>query len=406
MKDLYKILGLKENASAEEIRARWIELTKRYHPDVGKANGADEKIKEINEAYSVLKDYSKRLDYDLVRTLRGSLIKKAQSRKERRFHIQKIVVPAGILVLFSLVGLVIFLWLRVGASTKSEVLFKIDRPLEKKSTFQVPPARTESRMEVNKEVPKEIKKVVMSQESPKIVEKPASGIFPKSEGPVKVGDGIPKEIRKEIPEERKEVTEKESRRREEPVIQVVPEVVMTSEMAAKVDREVPKAAGEKTAPENVISASIVAEPQPEQKPEASVKAKRVVSLTPSLLAKEEEVGQFLSNYIDRYHRKDIDGFLSFFSSKAVQNHKDELDGIRKIYRNFFGQSQELEYRLEDTKIEIYQNMVDVRARFKVDQILKKRGEEKIWKGNIRWVLIKEEGILKILSLDYQNEKSP
>jgi hypothetical protein len=62
--------------------------------------------------------------------------------------------------------------------------------------------------------------------------------------------------------------------------------------------------------------------------------------------------------------------------------------------------------MEDTKIEIYQNGVEVRARYKLDQLLKKGGERKTWIGNIRWGLVKENGILKISSLDYQNEKSP
>jgi len=67
MKDYYKILGVEEEASGEEIRARWIELTKRYHPDLGKTKQADEKIKEINEAYEVLMDKFKRFDYDFER---------------------------------------------------------------------------------------------------------------------------------------------------------------------------------------------------------------------------------------------------------------------------------------------------------------------------------------------------
>ncbi len=58
------------------------------------------------------------------------------------------------------------------------------------------------------------------------------------------------------------------------------------------------------------------------------------------------------------------------------------------------------------KIEIYQNVVEVRARYKLDQILAKQGSEKIWRGDIRWVLIREGGALKIISLDYRNEKTP
>jgi ketosteroid isomerase-like protein len=125
-----------------------------------------------------------------------------------------------------------------------------------------------------------------------------------------------------------------------------------------------------------------------------------------LLAKEEEVQRFFSNYIDRYNRKDIDGFLSFFSSKAVQNQRDGIEGIRSIYTKFFDESKELRYQADEMKTEIYQNRIEVRARFRVDQTMKKPKMQKVWNGNIRWILGREDGVLKILSLDYQNEKSP
>jgi len=130
---------------------------------------------------------------------------------------------------------------------------------------------------------------------------------------------------------------------------------------------------------------------------------KVPESTP-LLAKEEEVQQFFTSYVFQYNRKDIDGFLSFFSSKAVQNQRDGLKGIRNIYTKFFDESRELRYALEGMKTEIYQNRVEVRARFRIDQTLKKPKQEKVWNGNIRWILGREDGALKILSLDYQNDK--
>lgn len=124
-----------------------------------------------------------------------------------------------------------------------------------------------------------------------------------------------------------------------------------------------------------------------------------------LLATEEEVEQFFSDFVDRYNRKDIGGFLSVFSSRAVHNQRDGIEEIRKIYTSFFDESNALRYQVEGKKVEIYQNRVEVKARFRVDQTLKKGKKEIVWTGNIRWVLGKEEGVLKILSLDYQNEKS-
>jgi ketosteroid isomerase-like protein len=127
---------------------------------------------------------------------------------------------------------------------------------------------------------------------------------------------------------------------------------------------------------------------------------------PPLVSDEEEVEHFFSNYVDRYNRKDIDGFLSFFSPNAVQNQKDGFEKVRSLYTKFFDESRALRYEIEDKKTEIYQNRVEVKARFRVEQTLKKGRKEMIWTGNIRWVLSREDGDLKIVSLDYQNEKSP
>jgi hypothetical protein len=125
-----------------------------------------------------------------------------------------------------------------------------------------------------------------------------------------------------------------------------------------------------------------------------------------LIATEQEVRQFFDNYIGRYTRKDIDGFLWLFSLKAVQNQKDGLPEIREMYSNFFDQTQTLRCRIEDRKVEIYENAVEVKARYEIEQIVKRSEERKVLKGWIRWVLIKEDGILKILSIDYKHEKTP
>jgi hypothetical protein len=126
---------------------------------------------------------------------------------------------------------------------------------------------------------------------------------------------------------------------------------------------------------------------------------------PSLLATEDEARKFFGNYIELYNRMDIEGFLSLFSSKAIQNKIYGLGGIRKIYTDFFNQGQEVRCQIQDIKIEIYQNAVEVKARYVIEQILKMGGEKKVWRGNVHWVLGKENGALKIISLDYQHQKS-
>jgi len=64
VKDYYEILGVSKNASAEEIKKAYKRLAKKHHPDVDKSPGANERFKEINEAYQVLSNPKKRAAYD------------------------------------------------------------------------------------------------------------------------------------------------------------------------------------------------------------------------------------------------------------------------------------------------------------------------------------------------------
>ena len=64
-RDYYEVLGVDKNASEDEIKRAYKKMARKYHPDLNPDNKeAEEKFKEVNEAYEVLSDSDKKARYD------------------------------------------------------------------------------------------------------------------------------------------------------------------------------------------------------------------------------------------------------------------------------------------------------------------------------------------------------
>jgi curved DNA-binding protein CbpA len=370
MKDYYRILGLRETATAEEIHRRWIELMQEHHPDHSQNEKYDEEMaKKINEAYQVLKHSASRIGYDLERQ---------HQRSQKTFSAWKLVVPVSVVTIILIFTALIFRIPEAPVSLDQQPKLlspKTMVPYEEPTRQVIPPkepSAVENRMNIEKEKeekasPKQIGQAKAS--APSVVAETAEPSLPavRSESSRKsLGTPAPTELRRPRPVQKQKPTNTSRVSERIPAVHSVPDL----SASAKQDDRSP-----------------------------------VAQLPPSV-ATEEEIKKLLNHYVDRYNKKDIHSFLSLFSPKAIQNQKDGLEEIRRIYENFFYQSLEVRYSVEDMKVEIYQNAVEVKARYELDQILRMDGEKKVWKGRIQWMLVKEDGALKIISLNYRHDNTP
>jgi curved DNA-binding protein CbpA len=437
MKDYYQILGVDEEASREEIEARWAELMGQYRSRLHKRESeASEKIKEVKEAYEALTDPSKRKEYDFDRLLKRS-IQEVHQRRKHRDDKKRLIIPVSAIVFILVVGFFTFKMAQLIFQQKPVISEAPDpvREAERISRPAKPVPGGIPEVPNQKSSQKTPEQIVESKEaiSP-VAESPKKELEPKKEitkEPVKIAKPILKEMPKPVSEKRPKVEEPKpvnEERRTAKAYAPVSEEARRSEIEIVKEKEIPKATP-KEVPKEVTPAlpkeepktiqqeppvpqpspPTEAEPKEQKSPVPQIPPKPVAPIAaippaPEPFVKENEVRQFLVKYVDRYTHKDIEGFLAFFSPMAIQNQKDGIEGIRKIYSKQFELYERFEYHLKDTKIEILEKSVKVRASYEIEQFSKK-GETKHLRGEIEWDLVKEDGNLKILAIQYRPHKT-
>jgi hypothetical protein len=113
----------------------------------------------------------------------------------------------------------------------------------------------------------------------------------------------------------------------------------------------------------------------------------------------EEARQLIGEYSARFTKLELDPFMELFSKKAVENRVLPYADIREAYRLTIAGSRSIVYSLDIYSIQTYTQSAFVTGRYKIIQAFKK-GRTVVFKGDIQWDLIQENGSLKIRGVDY------
>jgi hypothetical protein len=115
---------------------------------------------------------------------------------------------------------------------------------------------------------------------------------------------------------------------------------------------------------------------------------------------EMEARRFLEEYVAQYTKMDVDAFMALFSRGAIENRMLTYADIREIYRKTFENSASLQYDLRIHTVQTYKESATVTGRYEVIQSFKASPFKKVYRGNIQWELIQEDGALKIKQISY------
>ena len=386
MRDYYKILGVKETASEEEIRERWVEWMRKLHPDhIGEKGKEDRRVKEINEAYEVLKYSSSRAQYDLRRVY---------ERRRKVVSFRRAVFRKSYFLLLPVLLGLIYLSLRESDPPSSPK--QVGKPAgdSTKKSNSLPPEEENFRFKGRQSFQKPSLFVGTGEANPQETEKrslkekaeePPMKVSVETPGKISMGDS--RETLQGIEENHSLSSSSQA-----------------SSRPVKDDRD-KRRGGVMRQPAEEKRASKI----PRKEKSGALNLDPGESNAPRLMnnrvAGEDEVEKFFEDYLRCYTQRDIDGFLGFFSPRATQNRKENIDEIRRIYAQFFNHSESLLYHLKNPKIEIFPNNALVRASYEIRQVLQ-TGDTRLWKGNVEWTLMREDGKLKIFSILYQHDRSP
>ncbi|MBI5633887.1 MAG: DnaJ domain-containing protein [Nitrospirae bacterium] len=425
----YITLGLPQHATPDELNRRWKKFMLLYHPDkqLGNEEWVSERAKKVNEAYTALKDETKRAEYDRRLTEQmlsqkfpsgpshgttyhrrpsGTFSRHRNREYASEWNRIRPYMSKILFVLYLLIALVVFgvIYLQnKSAHLEAELAPAPVKTESSEGTPALAVAAPNTAGAVEEHVSKSIP--VMPVGPAKIPVKPAQeaksstaavtplqtikGWFQTREKKQTQDKGKPE------PEESSAALPEKSANRvpdNTGLMTIVPLKSSNAEQVRKEEIQHRHAEIQKVTAEQRVAAAEPIRPALEVKPPAPTQQK------PEQITKEE-VEEFMQRYVRAYTKNDLNTFMSLFSHSAVENNTLTYNEMRNAYKETFNEKIN-HYKILDMEIRTDGQTATVSGVYNVNRYLSAQDRWVRYSGKIVWKLIRENAQLRIVSTNY------
>lgn len=421
----YITLGLPQHASPEELGRRWKKFMLLYHPDkqLGNEEWVSERAKKVNEAYTALKDETKRAEYDhnLIEQMLSRKFPSAPSHTSARHHrpatsfsrrrrsepsagwnsIRR-YMPKLLIAVYVLIALIVLGFIysqNRSAHLEAELAPSSAGTGTSKQTEAAAPVASSSAA-VEEYASKTVTAVAAEpQKDPAQV--PQKAIKPSQETSslqtIKswFQPGVKKQaqVQAKVKEDNTSLPgEKENRVQDSADLFIMPLRPSSAEQIRRADPpqqhgEVQKRPAEQRAePSEPVKSS----QEPKQQIPAQPETEQIT---------KKDVEEFMQRYISAYTRNDLNAFMSFFSRSAVENNSLTFNEIRNAYKETFSEKIN-HYRVLNMDIRTDGQTAVVSGVYNINRFISAEERWVKYSGKIAWKLIRENSQLKIISTNY------
>ncbi len=422
----YITLGLPQHASPEELSRRWKKFMLLYHPDkqIGNEEWVSERAKKVNEAYTALKDETKRAEYDRRLTEQilsqksspanghgiprhrqpsGTVSRRRRNEESSGWSRMRLYMPKILIAVYVLIAVITLGFIYIQNKSAH---------LEAELAPEPATRSSEGTQAVTTIVPNT---AAVEQNTPKIA--PAVSAEPKND-PVQLPQkaknsstatsplqtikswfqpGETKQTQEKIRTETRDgshaaVEKRENRVQNNTSLQPLP---VRPSYAEQIQREDPP---QQHVEVQKVPAEQRADPAEPSKPLQEVKRQTAAQPKTEQITKEE-VEEFMQRYVSAYTKNDLTTFLSLFSRSAIENNTLTYNEMRNAYKETFSEKIN-HYKIINMDIRTDGQTATVSGIYNINRYISAEDRWVRYSGKIGWKLIRENSQLRIISITY------